>query len=206
MFRLPLNATIPRKSCDSFHCRDLIQGSYKELAQNAFFTTHLEEVSAREYTPSHRPIDSWSMSSNRSERTPLGDHYTCHLVRVAIQVQEMAPTVQRWIVSTCHAVIPDEHANTAANLKLLPNSNMTIKIALDPFKGISTEEDPKSYLFSTLRLPKSNFLPFHLRARFAISSNRQTLFLLLEAAKTTQMIPRRRSMHGYLVILCRRYT
>jgi hypothetical protein len=148
------------------------------LAQNAFFfTTHLKKVAAQEYTLSHRPIDSWSMSSTSTRRAPrqVGDHYTCHLLRVAIQVQEMAPIVQWWIVSTCHAVIPDEHANTAANLKLLPNSNMTVRIALDPFKAISTEDDSKSYLFSTLRLPKSNLLPFHLHARFAISSNRQTL-------------------------------
>ena len=176
MFCLPLNATIPRKSVDSFECRDLIQGSYRELAQNAFFfTTHLEEVSAREYTPSHRPIDSWSMSSTRSERFPLGDHYTRLEVRVTIRGREMAPIVQKWIVSTCHAAIPDEHENTAANLKLLPNSKMTVQIALDPLKGKTNEEDSKSYLFSTLRLPKSNFLPFHLHARFAISSNRQTL-------------------------------
>ena len=175
MFCLPLNATIPKKSCDSFECRDLIRKSYKVLAQNAFFfTTHLEEVSAREHPPSHRPID-WSMSSTKSGRFPLGDNFTRHEVIVADRDREMAPIVQKWIVSTCHASIPDEHINTAANLKLLPNSKMTVQIAIDPFKGKIDAEDSKSYLFSTLRLPKSNFLPFHLHARFAISSNRQTL-------------------------------
>lgn len=184
MFCLPLKATIPKKICDSFECRDLISGSYKELAQNAFFfTTHLEEVSARGYTPSHRLIDFWSMSSTRSGRFPLGDHYTCHEVSLTIRVGMMAPIVQKWIVSTCYVAIPSEHANTAANLKLLPNSNMTVQIALDPLKGKTTEEDSKSYLFSTLRLPKSNFLPFHLHARFAISSNRQTLIFTSGGSK-----------------------
>ena len=185
MFCLPLNATIPRKPCDNLECRVLIQGSYKELAQNAFFfTTHLEEVSAREYTNSNRPIDSWSMSSTRSEQFPLGDHYTRHEVSIAIRARDMAPIVQKWIVSTCRAAIPDEHINTAANLKLLPNSKMTVQIALDPLKGKTSEEDSKSYLFSTFRLPKSNFLPFHLHARFAISSNRQTLIFTSGGSKT----------------------
>jgi hypothetical protein len=196
MFCLPLNATIPRKSCDSFECRELIGGSYKELAQNAFFfTTHLKEVSAREYTHSHRPIDSWSMSSTRSERFPLGDHYTRHEVSVTIRARE-APVFRKWIISTCHAAIPVEHANTAANLKLLPNSNMTVQIALDPLKGKTkfltnlNEEDSKSYLFSTLRLPKSNFLPFHLHARFAISSNRQTLIFTSGGSKNHEDDPK----------------
>jgi hypothetical protein len=179
MFCLPLNATIPKKSCDSFECRDLIRKSYKELAQNAFFfTSHLDEVSAREYTPSHRLIDSWSMSSTRSEPFLFGDHFTRHEVSVTIRARKMvpeSPIVQNWIVSTCQYAIPDEHANTAANLKLLPNSKMTVQIALDPLNGKTDEEGSKSYLFSTLRLPKSNFLPFHVHARFAISSNRQTL-------------------------------
>ena len=144
------------------------------MAQNAFFfTTHLEEVSARDYPPSHRPID-WSVSSTKSGRFPLGDHYSRHEVIVALRDREITPIVQKWIVSTCHASIPNEHANTAANLKL-PNSKITVQIALDPLKGITDTEDSKSHLFSTLRLPKSNFLPFHLHARFAISSNRQTL-------------------------------
>jgi hypothetical protein len=172
MFCLPLKATIPSRTCDSAHCRDLIQGSYKELAQNAFFfTTHLREISAQEYT-FHRPSVSWSMSSTRSEPCPLGDQYTHHEVSLNIRVRERAPVFQKWIVSTCSADIPDEHANTAATLKL--KSNMTVQIALDPLKGRANEES-KSYLFSTLRLPKPNCLPFHLHARFAISSNRQSL-------------------------------
>jgi hypothetical protein len=192
MFCLPLKATIPRKSCDSFECRDLIQGSYKELAQNAFFfTTHLEEVSAREYTPSHRSIDIWSMSSTRSERLPLGDHYTRHEVSVTVRAREWAPIFQKWIVSPCQAAIPGEHDNTAANLKLLPNSKMTVQIALDPLKIKNRdEEDLKSYLFSTLRLPKSNFLPFHLHARFAISSNRQTLIFTSGGSKNYKDDPK----------------
>ena len=175
MFCLPLKATIPRDPCDSFECRRLVQGSYKALAQNAFFfTTHLEEISAEEYTPSNRRIDFWSMSSTRSKQYPLGDRYTRHEVSVSIQARKTAPISQKWIVSTCHTVIPVEHTNTAADLKLPPKSNMTVQIALDPLKGVADEE-PKSYLFSTLRLPKRNLLPFHLHARFAISSNRQNL-------------------------------
>ena len=114
------------------------------------------------------------MSSTRSERCPLGDQYTRHEVSVNIRVREQAPISQKWIVSTCHAVIPVQHQNTAANLKLPPNSKMTVQIALDPRKG-EINEDSRSNLFSTLRLPKPNFLPFHIDARFAISSNRQSL-------------------------------
>ena len=172
MFCLPLNATIPRKSCDSSDCRDLIQKSYRELAQNAFFfTNHLEEISAQEYTQFYRTSDSWSMTSTRSERCPLGN-YTRHEVSVTIQVRGRSPIFQKWIVGTCHAAIPNEHANTAANLKL--KSNMTVQIALDPLNG-RADEEWKSHLFSTLRLPNSKFLPFHLHARFAISSSRQSL-------------------------------
>ena len=192
MFCLPLKATIPRKSCDSVDCRNLIHGSYKELAQNAFFfTTHLEEISALEYTTSHRPIDFWSMSSTRSERFPLSDHYTRHEVSVTVRARDWAPIFQKWIVSTCQAAIPEEHANTAANLKLLPNSKMTVQIALDPLRGKNRdEEDSTSYLFSTLRLPKSNFLPFHLHARFAISSNRQTLIFTSGGSKNYKDDPK----------------
>ena len=144
------------------------------MAQNAFFfTTHLEEISAQEYI-FHRPSVSWSVSSTRSEPCPLGDQYTRHEVSLNIRVREKAPVFQKWIISTCHAPIPDDHANTAANLKLPPKSNMTVQIALDPLKG-RADEKSESYLFSTLRLPKPNCLPFHLHARFAISSNRQSL-------------------------------
>jgi len=173
MFCLPLKATIPRKPCD---CRHLIQGSYKELAQNAFFfTTHLEEISAKERSSTfHDAIDFWSMSSTRSAQRPLGDRYTRHEVSVKIRVREKAPVVREWVVSTCHANIPSEHEITAANLKLPPRSEMTVQIALDPLNR-AHYGDSGSYLFSTLRLPKPNFLPFHLHARFAISSNRQSL-------------------------------
>ncbi|KAF8817051.1 hypothetical protein BYT27DRAFT_7229032 [Phlegmacium glaucopus] len=176
MFCLPLKATIPRKSCDSSECRRLIQESYKELAQNAFFfTTHLEEISAEERSTTFlSAVNYWSMSSTRSERRPLGDRYTRHKVSLNIEVREKIPVLQEWIVSTCHADIPKEHATTAANLKLPPKSNMTVQIALKPLNG-PDNEDSVSYLFSTLRLPKRNLLPFHLHARFAISSNRQNL-------------------------------
>jgi len=46
---------------------------------------------------------------------------------------------------------------------------LAIKVILKDTK------EPESYLFSTLRLPKSTSLPFHLHSRFAISSNRQSI-------------------------------
>jgi len=50
-----------------------------------------------------------------------------------------------------------------------------MKVQLAIRVTLKDKKEPESYLFSTLRLPKSTSLPFHLHSRFAISSNRQSI-------------------------------
>ena len=80
--------------------------------------------------------------------------------------------MERWLISSSgDTVIPEIHETTARALKLA-NETTVVKLAINvqPSEG---KIDAR--LFSTLPLPMATSLPFHLHARFAVSSNRQSI-------------------------------
>lgn len=81
---------------------------------------------------------------------------------------------EEWLIATSNETpIPTCHDMTAVELKLRPQSAMKVQLAIQV--TLKDAKEPESYLFSTLRLPKTTSLPFHLHCRFAISSNRQSI-------------------------------
>ncbi|CAA7261057.1 unnamed protein product [Cyclocybe aegerita] len=180
LFCLPLSSTT--RDCRSFICERPcnlaatiahINQTYRELARNAFYFTRLERISAWDGI---QPI--WEASASRSAVRELQDSsFTREDVRISSH--HTGTSTESWIVATSTVSIPIEHTSTALSLKLGPQSKLKVQLALRLPSGSNIEErynTPKDhYLFSTLRLPKTTSLPFHLNARFAISSNRQNL-------------------------------
>lgn len=145
----------------------LLERNYRELAQNAFFFTDLGTISAKICTDSNNLLSIWSFSANRGTQSPLPSGFSYHSLQVTSGKQDVA----RWMIATSRGnAIPAVHDSTAAGLKLTKD-NLVVQLAM----SLNPKLKSKSWLFSTLRLPRATSLPFHLNARFAISSNRQSI-------------------------------
>ena len=167
----------------------LLETSYRELAQNAFFFTGLEKITGRILTdqnqerflwsflgrhqssqrlPSHKERFLWSFLRRRQTSQGLGPGLSYHLLR-----STSGDLDETWMISTSKGIqIPDRHKTIAAGLKLT-STNLVVQLAIRLKPDLN--EPSKSWLFSSLRLPRTTSLPFHLSARFAISSNRQSI-------------------------------
>jgi hypothetical protein len=167
LFFLPLNTKISAKSCDAEQARILLESSYRELALNAFFFTNLGTISAKICTNLHGHLSLWSFSAGRGAPAPLSSGHSCHSLQITSEKGDQT----LWMISTSKEIaIPTVHDTTAAGLKLT-NKKLVVQLAI----RLNSELKEKSWLFSTLRLPRVTSLPFHLNARFAISSNRQSI-------------------------------
>ncbi len=158
------------KPCDAESANKLIENSYRELAQNAFFFTGLEKVSARIRADEIGERYVWSFSACRRDPQLLGVGISCQLLELNSARGQLDET---WMVATSEDTrIPENHKATAVGLKLT-KANLVVQLAirLKPVIG----DQMKFWLFSTLRLPRATSFPFHLNARFAISSNRQSI-------------------------------
>ena len=159
------------KPCDAESANKLLENSYRDLAQNAFFFTGLEKISARvradQYETAERYI--WSFSACRCVPQSLGGHgLSYRLLEITSARGRLDET---WMVATSEGSrIPENHKTTAMGLKLI-KASLVVQLAIR-LKPV-TSDQMKFYLFSTLRLPSVTSFPFHLNARFAISSNRQ---------------------------------
>jgi len=145
----------------------LLETSYCELAQNAFFFTGLEKITGRIRTDQNEEQFLWSFLGRHHSSQALGPGLSYHLLQIT-----SGDLDETWMISTSKGTqIPDLHKTTAAGLKLTGTLVVQLAIRLKP----DLNESSKSWLFSSLRLPRTNSLPFHLSARFAISSNRQSI-------------------------------
>ncbi len=163
----PLNTKISARSCDAEQARILLDSSYRELALNAFFFTSLGTISAKICTNSHEHLSLWSFSADRGAPAPLSSGHFSHSLQITSEKGDQA----LWMISTSKEnAIPAVHDTTAAGLKLT-KKKLVVQLAI----RLKSEPREKSWLFSTLRLPRVTSLPFHLNARFAISSNRQSI-------------------------------
>ena len=167
IFILPLAASIAERPSDAKTTLDLIRGSYRDLSQNAFFFTKLEKISASYLTAGSDFTYLWCLSATRSPiSSPRNDLSRCIL--------DVNGAEEEWLIATANeTTIPTCHDMTAVGLKLRPQSTMKVQLAIRV--TLKDRKEPESFLFSTLRLPKSTSLPFHLHSRFAISSNRQSI-------------------------------
>jgi hypothetical protein len=167
IFILPLAASIAERPSDAKTTLDLIRGSYCDLSQNAFFFTKLEKISAGYLAAGNDFKHFWCLSAARSPiSSPRNDLSRC--------IIDADGAKEEWLIATSNEVtIPTCHDMTAVGLKLRPQSTMKVQLAIRV--TLKDKKEPESYLFSTLRLPKSTSLPFHLHSRFAISSNRQSI-------------------------------
>ena len=167
IFILPLAASIAERPSDAKTTLDLIRGSYRDLSQNAFFFTKLEKISASYLAAGSDFKYLWCLSATRNPiSSPRNDLSQCIL--------DVNGAKEDWLIATSNETpIPTCHDITAVGLKLRPQSAMKVQLAIRVTP--SDVQEPESYLFSTLRLPKTTSLPFHLHSRFAISSNRQSI-------------------------------
>jgi len=173
--------------------KSLLETSYCELAQNAFFFTGLKKITGRILTDQNEERFIWSFlgrhqSSQRFGSGPpyrkerlvwsilgrhqssqgLGPGLSYHLLQITSGDMD-----ETWMISTSKGTqIPDLHKTTAAGLKLT-STNLVVQLAIRLKPDL--DGSSKSWLFSSLRLPRTTSLPFHLSARFAISSNRQSI-------------------------------
>lgn len=150
----------------------LLKTSYRELAQNAFFFTRLEEITARVRTDKDAGQPIWSFLCHRQNSQALSgaSGLSYRLLEITSGRKRLQET---WLISSSEGIpIPEIHKATATGLKLT-DANLIVQlgIRLEP----NLNETPKSWLFSSLRLPRTTSLPFHLSTRFAISSNRQSI-------------------------------
>ena len=144
-----------------------MRGSYHDLSQNAFFFTKLEKISASYLATGTHFECLWCLSATRLSISPPWSY----LSRCILDIDGVE---EDWLIATSNETpIPICHEVTAAGLKLQPQSPMKVQLAIQV--TLEDAKEPESYLFSTLRLPKSTSLPFHLHSRFAISSNRQSI-------------------------------
>ena len=162
------------KPCDAESANKLLENSYRDLGQNAFFFTGLEKISARiqvradQHEIAERYL--WSFSARRDVPQLLGGGgLSYRLLEITSARGRLDET---WMVATSEGTrIPENHKTIAIGLKLGADLVVQLAIRLKPV----ISDQLKFYLFSTLRLPRSTSFPFHLNARFAISSNRQSI-------------------------------
>ncbi|KIM49917.1 hypothetical protein M413DRAFT_439046 [Hebeloma cylindrosporum] len=166
IFILPLTSSIAERSSDFQATLDLIKGSYRDLSKNAFFFTKLEKISALYLAAAKAPNPLWRLTATRNPIPSANNLSQCILGINRVE--------EEWLIATSNETrIPNCHDVTARGLKLQTQSAMKVQLAIRV--TLKDTKEPQSYLFSTLRLPKSTSLPFHLHSRFAISSNRQSI-------------------------------
>lgn len=171
---MPLKSTISPTPCSQSQLHDLLKESYRALAKSAFFFTRLQEISASECTASGEK-KLWSFSATRSRQQAVDSEPNCYLSDLKIQYQYAGKTRvnEQWLIAKQEGIqIPSRHNNVAEHLKLHSTTYVELAISMN-----ASSNDFKSFIFSTLRLPKAMSLPYHLNARFALSSNRQTIVL-----------------------------
>ena len=162
-----MNSKISAENCDEERVRRLLDSSYRELAANAFFFTRLSEIRAE--VLSDTPSLIWSLSATRTVSSPLDNGASYHFLEL---IRDQTHQPEKWIISTsAKNKIPEIHKATATGLKLT-QSNLIVELAISLRPKIGLQS---SSFFSTLRLPRTTSFPFHLNARFAISSNRQSI-------------------------------
>ncbi|KAH9483420.1 Sacsin [Psilocybe cubensis] len=176
---LPLCATITEKASDLVQTRQYIESSYKKIAQNSlFFSTHLQSIAAFEATYGNIRACFWECSTRRDPGQLVGN-INIQNMQLSLGRNHAIPageTPENWVIATSDTgEVPQQHLKTAAAMKMDP-CNVKVQLAVCVAK---VEQDPnfEGYTFSTVPLPKSTSLPFHLNARFAISSNRQNLVI-----------------------------
>ena len=80
LFCLPLNASISAKRCDPKMAKRLLETSYRELAQNAFFFTGLEKITGRILTDQNQERFFWSFFGRHQSSQRLGPGPSYHKV------------------------------------------------------------------------------------------------------------------------------
>ncbi|KAF9522956.1 hypothetical protein CPB83DRAFT_911009 [Crepidotus variabilis] len=173
LFCLPLNQNLSGSSCDVSRVQMLLEKSYRELSQNAFFFTSLAKITAQ----IHHEFDAeevqnvWTFSAEREhQNSTSSSKLRYHHIKLFLESEQ-----QDWLVLASRGIdIPEVHSTTATGLKLT-SSGFSVQIAVQTSPRRSKPDF--GWLFSTLRLPRRSSLPFHLNARFAISSNRQSIVL-----------------------------
>ncbi|KDR71218.1 hypothetical protein GALMADRAFT_127161, partial [Galerina marginata CBS 339.88] len=174
LFVLPLFSTISEKACDYTMTRALINDTYRKLAQQAFFFTQLKHIWATEVTMM-QPRTLWSTSARKTSMNinPIRDQFRSQTICIK---SDNTGKEETWIITSSEDIaIPLEHHQTAVALKLGTNSTLRVQLAINAAK--SNDRSLESFPFSTMSLPKPTSLPFHVNAKFAISSNRQGLVL-----------------------------
>ena len=171
MFCLPLKTNISGKPCDAENAIKLLENSYRDLAQNAFFFTGLESISARIRADDIGGRYLWSFSALRWVPRLLKNGLSYRLLEIASIRGRRDENL--WIVATSEGTqIPENHKTTAMGLKLT-KANLVVQLAIRLKPAM--DDQVKFWLFSTLRLSKMTTLPFHLDAPFAISPNQQSI-------------------------------
>ncbi|KAF4615426.1 hypothetical protein D9613_003544 [Agrocybe pediades] len=199
LFILPLYSTINNQKCTPSVVNRMFESSYWQLAQNALFFTGLEAIWAEQRAADGvGPTRLWRISATRSAELPLGSDFRRFELTITREYQWTRPLSEQWLVATSeNALIPMEHEETATSLKLNTNVPILVQLAvrLDPLKLAA--ESQAHHLFSTVRLPHSTSLPFHINARFAISSNRKSV--VLSTADATQRLDKQTAYNRWII-------
>jgi len=107
------------KPCDAESANKLLEHSYRELAQNAFFFTGLEKISARIRAERHETAERHIWSFSASRRVPQllgGDGLSYRLLEITSARGRLDET---WMVATSESTrIPESHKTTTMGLKL----------------------------------------------------------------------------------------
>ncbi|KAF9557584.1 hypothetical protein CPC08DRAFT_751892 [Agrocybe pediades] len=199
LFILPLYSTINNQKCTPSIVDGLLKSSYWQLAQNAPFFTRLDAIWAEQRAAEGvTPTPLWHISATRSTELPLGSDFRRFELTITREYQWTRRLSEQWLVATSeNALIPTEHEETATSLKLNTNAPILVQLAvrLDPLKLAA--ESQAHHLFSTVRLPHSTSLPFHIDARFAISSNRKSV--VLSSADATQRLDKQTAYNRWII-------
>ena len=157
--------------CDAERAIKLLENSYRDLAQNAFFFTGLESISARIRTSEIDVRYLWSFSASRCVPKLLGNGLSYHCLEITSTRGRLDENL--WIVTASEgAQIPENHKTTAKGSKLA-KANLIVQLAIRLKPAM--DDQVKFWLFSTLRLSRVTPLPFHLNAPFAIPPNQQSI-------------------------------
>ncbi|KAF5382259.1 hypothetical protein D9757_008956 [Collybiopsis confluens] len=152
-------------------CRDLITGTYQELANNALFFTSLRNIDAYERQGSDLR-NLWSVAAENIQTDDDGSDSKSTFTLRRRPYSHYESSQQQWLVIK-HRVpisqVPTELVSEVQRFKA------TIHTSLAFCLGSSDSGQLVHHLFSGVRLPEVISIPAHFDSAFAIASDRRSI-------------------------------
>ncbi|KIK66157.1 hypothetical protein GYMLUDRAFT_219036 [Collybiopsis luxurians FD-317 M1] len=173
LIRLPLRGSaagspsrLSNNAMSLSRCRELIMGSYHELAQSALFFTSLRLIVAQERL-GDETVKLWSVAAAKIQTASGGVVPEKSVFSYSVNESSQ----RRWLVITdCVPMdqVPVEFHPVVEQLKADAGIEISLAFCLDSDSGV------QYHLFSGLRLPEVlSMIPAHLNSAFAVSSDRR---------------------------------